>query len=363
MKSIQGLADNDKLTGEEPKAVPNKLRRWGPGGWQLWLGVVFSLFFLILALRNINYLETADALRKVKVLILCLAVGSYILSILAKAARWQLLLAVHKAPSFGRAISIYSIGQMVNAFFPAHLGEYARANLMGEAESDSKVFVLGTVAVEKIADLLFLLISITLLLSQMILPNWLVSPARGSALVMLILVPIFVLLAGQRNLVLRLAEWAIHFVPVRWRGWLLRQVQNGLSSLDSVRRPGMLAGLIVLSFIVCFLSALTNYLVFLALGLPLSPITALLLLVVLQVGTEIPSSPGGIGVFQYLIILTLSFFAVDKNVALGYSVLLYLVIYLPIAIIGVYCLWREKITWKKLDDAAAMLKRIKKKPI
>ena len=97
----------------------------------------------------------------------------------------------------------------------------------------------------------------------------------------------------------------------------------------------------------------------LAIGLALPPWTSLLLLVVLQVGTEVPSSPGGIGVFQYLIILTLSFFAVDKNVALGYSVLLYLAIYVPIAIIGVYCLWREKVTWKKLDDVAAMLKRLK----
>ena len=62
-------------------------------------------------------------------------------------------------------------------------------------------------------------------------------------------------------------------------------------------------------------------------------------------------------------ILTLSIFAVDKNVALGYSVVLYLAIYMPMALMGCYCLWREKITWKKLDDAAAMLKRIKKKPI
>jgi hypothetical protein len=42
---------------------------------------------------------------------------------------------------------------------------------------------------------------------------------------------------------------------------------------------------------------------------------------------------------------------VDKNVALGYSVVLYLVIYVPIALLGVWGLWHEKITWGKLTEA------------
>jgi len=81
-------------------------------------------------------------------------------------------------------------------------------------------------------------------------------------------------------------------------------------------------------------------------------------LVVLQVGMAVPSSPGRIGVFQYLVILALSIFAVDKNVALGYSVVLYLVIYVPMVLIGGYCLWREKVTWQKLAEASAMLNRL-----
>ena len=86
--------------------------------------------------------------------------------------------------------------------------------------------------------------------------------------------------------------------------------------------------------------------------------TSLLLLVVLQIGTAVPSSPGRIGVFQYLVILALSILFVDKGVALGYSIILYLVTYIPIALIGSYCFWREKITWKKLAEAAAMLNRL-----
>jgi hypothetical protein len=40
----------------------------------------------------------------------------------------------------------------------------------------------------------------------------------------------------------------------------------------------------------------------------------------------------------------------DKNVALGYSLILYLVIYVPTALLGIWGLWHEKITWNKLTE-------------
>jgi uncharacterized protein (TIRG00374 family) len=265
---------------------------------------------------------------------------------------------VRKAPSFGRAFSVLSIGMMMNSFLPARLGEFTRAYLMGETESDSKVYVLGTVAVEKVADMLFLLLSLIVLLSQMVLPEWLSGSARGMALTLAILVPCFILLAWQRDFVLRIVERIIRFVPLAWREWLVRQTRYGLTSLDIMRHPRLLAGLFGWSLIIWIISAFTNYLVFLSMDLTLPFWASLLLLVVLQVGTAVPSSPGRVGVFQYLAILTLSIFSVNKDVALGYSIVLYLVVYMPMVLIGGYCLWREKITWKKLDEAVTTLSRL-----
>ena len=342
----------EKAPGKEPHAAPSALQRWGLGRWQLWIGIVFSLGFLWLALRNVNLKETVNVLGRVNELILGAAVASFVFSTAAKAILWQVLLSVRRPPSFSRAFSVLSVGLMVNAFLPARLGEFARAYLMGEAEADSKVYVLGTIAVEKVADLLFLLFSLIVLLSQMALPEWLAGPARGTALVLAILVPCFVLLAWQRDFILRMMERASHFITSAWWGWLVRQTRYGLTSLDVVRRPRLLIGLFGWSLIVWILNALTNFLVFLALELTMPLWASLLLLVVLQVGTAVPSSPGRIGVFQYLVILSLSIFAMNKNVALGYSIVLYLVIYVPIALLGVWGLWHEKITWGKITEAA-----------
>jgi len=349
---------DEKAHGKEPHAAPSASQRWSLGSWKLWIGVVFSLGFLWLALHDVDLRETANALGRVNVLILGAATASYVLSTAVRAIRWQLLLAAHKTPPFGRAFSIFSVGVMLNTFLPARLGDFTRAYLMGEAEADSKIYVLGTVALEKVADLLFLLISLMMLLSQMVLPAWLAGSARGMALVLAILLPCFVLLAWQRDFFLRIVERISHLFPSAWREWLVKQTSYGLTSLDVVRRPLLLLGLFSSSLIVWMISALTNYLVFLAFELVLPFWASLLLLVVLQVGTAVPSSPGRIGVFQYLVILTLSIFAVDKNVALGYSIVLYLVIYVPIVLIGGYCLWHEKVTWQKLGEAAATLNRM-----
>jgi len=356
MKLTPGTGE--KALEKESHAAPSALQRWGLGRWQLWIGIVFSLGFFWLALRGVDLRETANVLRRVNVPILGAAVASYVLSAAAKAIRWQLLLAARKAPSFGRAFSVMSIGVMVNAFLPARLGEFTRAYLMGESEADSKVYVLGTVAVEKVADLLFLLLALIVLLSQMNLPEWLIGPARGTALLIAILVPCFVLLAWQRDFFLWMVERASRFVPLAWREGLVRQTRYGLASLDVVRRPRLLVGLFGWSLIVWILSALTNYLVLLALELALPFWASLLLLVVLQVGMAVPSSPGRIGVFQYLAILALSIFAVNKDIALGYSIILYLVVYVPTMLIGAYYLWREKIPWQKLAETAAMLNRL-----
>jgi len=249
---------------------------------------------------------------------------------------------------------------MMNTFLPARLGDFARAYLMGEVEKKSKVYILGTVVVEKVTDLLFLLLSLVVLLSQMVLPEWLGGSARGMALVLAFLIPSLALFTWQREFILRFSEWVIRFFPIAWREWLGKQIHNGLTSLEVVRQPRLIIGLFGISLLVWIVSAFTNYLVFLALGLTLPFWSSLLLLAVLQVGASVPSSPGRVGVFQYLVILTLSVVAVDKNVALGYSIVLYLVVYIPIVIIGSFCLWREKITWQKLTEGAVLLNHLRK---
>jgi len=59
------------------------------------------------------------------------------------------------------------------------------------------------------------------------------------------------------------------------------------------------------------------YACFYAIGVDLPIVAAFFLIVVLNFGLMIPSSPGGIGVFEFMVILALAPFGIEKEVALG----------------------------------------------
>jgi len=325
--------------------------------WQFWLGLVVSLVCLALALQGVNFKEVGAALERVDGWWMLLALLSVLSTFGAKAMRWELLFR-DDCPTFREAFSIQSIGMLFNIFAPARLGDLARAYLMGEARSTSKVYVLGTVVVEKILDLVFLLLVLLCVVSQMALPGWLASPALRLGVTSVLLVALVGLLTWQRQAVANLVGKLAGCLPGSWSDWLVQKIGLALKSLDVFQQPKPLAGVIAWSIIAWLLAVSTNLLVFAAMGLQLSIWTGLLLLVVLQVGLAVPSSPGRIGVFHYLVVITLLAFGVDREAALGCGVMLHLVTIAPIGIVGSFCLWREKVTWDKLTEAVSQLNRM-----
>ena len=325
------------------------------GGWQLWLGIAFSVACLYLALRDANLIDVASALGQVHPGWVAFAAVTVVVTFIAKAARWRLLLATLSPPRFRRALAVLSIGMLLNSFMPARLGDLARAYLMGEAEAQGKTYVLGTIALEKLVDLALLVVSSLLLLTQMPFPNWLSRPTQVTAAMVALSIPVLVLLAWRGDVALRLVGKLTSLVPSGLGAWLRRQAALALRSLTVLRHPSLTARLGAWSLVIWFLGALTNYIVLLAVGLSVPAWTSVLLLVVLQAGVAVPSSPGRIGVFHYLTVLTLSLLGVDKELSVLYAIVLHLVVYVPMVVVGIASLWHEEITWQKLGEGAARL--------
>ena len=236
---------------------------------------------------------------------------------------------------------------------------------MGESEGTSKVYALGTVVVEKFLDLIFFVVTMVLVLSQIMAPDWFTSSFMGSGsaagrlvIVILAVGVVFGWLIWKRTVVSGWMRRLFKFLPASWVKWLDAQVNLGIRSLDVFRQPGQLACVLCLSLVSWLLAASTNALVLAGMGLKLSIWVSGFLLVVLQAGLSVPSSPGRIGVFHYLTLVTLMFFTVDRETALSSGVILHLVVIGPIGIVGALCLWWEKITWNSLARATSQLKEV-----
>jgi uncharacterized protein (TIRG00374 family) len=134
-------------------------------------------------------------------------------------------------------------------------------------------------------------------------------------------------------------------------------VAAGLSILGQRDVAGQL---IAWSVFVWAMAALTNYLVFLALGIEVSFVAALFLLAALYLGVAVPSSPGRVGIFHYVCVLSLSLFSVERSLALSCGLVLHLIVFVPMVSLGAWFLWKENYELSRLASVSppAQIRRL-----
>ena len=305
--------------------------------FQAWLGILLSLVCLAWLIGTTDWAGVWSALSQVDYWLVVVAMLLNLVSVLLRSARWRLMFRTRRVPPFGRLTAALLVGQAVNVLAPARLGDLARAVLVG---AEGTVYTLGTLMVEVALDLLMLVVLVVVLLSQATLPAW----WRGSGYVLvgtaaLALAVVAVLVAGRR----RMAR-ALERLSAQWRHpWaqrVLTVASQLLLSLDALGRPTRLLAALAWSVLIWTLYGAVNYILLGAVGEQPSVLAALFLLVVLQLGVAVPSSPGRIGVFHYLGIQALAVFEVDGPAALSYTVILHLIsVVVPLAL-GAALAWR-----------------------
>ncbi len=320
---------------------------WQTPWLRLAVGTLISIIFLYLALKDVPLGDVAQTLAHANYGWVTVAVAITLLGSWLRALRWmRLYYPLDKGLRVLQMWGISLIGQMLNILFPWRAGEIARILLAGEIEKRSKTQTLATLGVEKFFDTLMLFAILLGIPLFMTLPTWLEEPRVALIATSLVLFTLAIVMVFSRGWLLELLEK----ISTRWHLQSLHsRVQLALTSLDVLKQWNVHLELQVLSVLVWFLGAMTNYFALLALDLPLLP-AAFLLLAVLQVGGLVPSAPGRLGVFQALCILTLSIFSIDKSVSLSYGILLYLVAFGPPTVLGVLFLWWDGIHLRRIQE-------------
>jgi hypothetical protein len=318
------------------------------------LGLGLSLASLVLAMRGIDPGEVAATLRTTQLEWLLAAMLVVVISAVLKAVRWRLLFAQgssHAKPPIGmvRLTGIWLAGTSLNLALPApRSGDLARAYFVGEAGRVSKSWVLGTIAAEKLLDTVMLAVCFVALLPFVVLPQEL-SARRGSVVgVAILLVMVVFLILRQRHRLLHLVDRLIGKAPNKWGEPVLGRLERAAQGLDAFRSPRVLAGLSLISVLIWVLSAYTNYLIFPAVGLTPSWLQSFFLLVVLQTGIAVPSTPGKVGIFQVLCRWSLGLFGVSAALGMAYGILLYLAAPVLLMVLGAAALGTESWQLRRL---------------
>ncbi len=306
------------------------------GTWaRLVVGSALGLLALWLAARKVDWRVLWQALQNARYAYVGLALLVILVTLAAQTLRWRLLFYPdHKDLPWTHLFAGVVLAQMLNILVPARLGEVARIYSIESREHISRIRILSTIVVEKAVDLCAAAFAIALLLLTVSLPAWLRDSGEAFLLACALMLAAVLFLSLRGDWLLRRLEHQLERIPGRWGEKISRLGRSTLDGLNAVRSGRVGFYLWALTFILLLLAAATNYLLFLAFGLHLPPIAALFLLIVLQVGIAPPSVPGKIGVFNYLVVLALSVYAVNTSVALSYSLVLYAVAFLPKIVLG-----------------------------
>lgn len=317
---------------------------------QVVLGLLFSALCLFLALRGVRLDELASMLGRTRPLPLLAAVGVELVTFLAISARWRLFFTPHPAPSFRRLFEILSIAQLANAVLPGKVGPLVRAYLAGRGTAGGTAFALTTIVGEKVVEgMSLVLIALAALPCLRTVPLWGQLPWTawaGTGLFLFVLGVMIWLACHQQAVIPRLEQ-----LLGRWPQ-VLGLARSALSALDVWRRGKTVLALWGWSIAIWAVTIFLNQLILWSLEIRVPAAASVVILVVSQIGVRLPSSPGNVGVFHYMSVLALSLFGVDKSTALGYGILLHLVIYLPASLLGLLFLAKSGYSLKRLRQAS-----------
>ena len=301
------------------------------------MGVVVTGVALWLSFRKINWPDFFEVLSRIQWEWVAAALGNVVLSVYIMGWRLKVLLRPKGSFSMGKLFRLNMLSQYWSIVLPARGGDVVKAYLLSREKKIEGGFAAGSVVLERMFDFfVFCVLVLAVPLFVGVEQSW--FPGTKTALISFIVLLAFVgfiaFVLWKPGLFLRAVEVFSRIFPQKFRKTLGDFFSSGTKSFQILKSPPIMGGLVLFTFFFVGLQVLSNYFVFLALGLKLSYWAALVVFLTLQVGSIPPSSPGKIGVFEVMVILALAVYGIEKAEALGYAVLLHLVVYVPKIVMG-----------------------------
>ena len=323
--------------------------------------LIITAALLFFAFRGISIGKVFSEMIKANIFWASLSLILSVIALISRAYRWNLLLEpLGYSPKLKNTTAAVSIGYFANLAFP-RLGEVTRCGTLSRAESIPFSSLLGTVVVERIVDVITLLICLALtaviefkrlgnFLTQNIIDpllgkikHFIASPIGMIATIVFFALIIFAVIYFKKRQKQKGKESAVaHFI---------KELITGLKAIANLKRPWLFIFHSVFIWVLYFLSA---YVCFFALpatsGLGLGP--ALFILTLGGLGMSAPVQ-GGIGVYHLLVSQGLMLYGLSQQDGLAFATLLHSMQIVMIVVLGSISLFLLFLERKKQKAVAS----------
>lgn len=321
-----------------------------PGARTRWLslgllaGVAVSAAALVAVFYGTDWSTLGAVLARVNPLLLAAPAALVLGNVLCRAARWRvMLLPLHRYRLIRDMLSVYLIGYMASMLLPLKAGDLLRPVLIAGRGGAGLSAVLPSVVAEKLIDLVVMLLLLAGSLAFTAVPGGVAGSgaALGALAVLAVVAGVLVYLAGRRgDIRARLTGW----LPARAAGFADRQLAQASAGVAVLRRPATavrVLGLTALFWTITF-TTLHIYLALLQISVPWY--APLFVIMVVNLGKALPSTPGAIGVAHAMYVVALAAFGVPREEALAFAIIAHGLGYVAVVAGGVLFLWLEGMT-------------------
>jgi len=277
-----------------------------PANWQnIGLNLGISLLFLDFVFADIEWSRFSQALANANYWMLVPSTVALMIHLYFRTLRWQWLLKPMGEVPFWPAFRGLVIGIMGNTVLPARAGEFLRAYVLGRSMGLSKTGVFATLVVERIFDgvtvLLVLLAVIILGVRNEDLQR---AGMLGAVFYVGAMVGVIVFVT-QRHW----ADWFINkFLPRNLAAPILGILDGFTSGLAVLKNPSQLTMVVLWNVLTWVFIPISFWFALLAFdfGSPVPWTAPVLMLPALALAFTVPGAPGGVGLAQLAVKLTLT---------------------------------------------------------
>jgi uncharacterized protein (TIRG00374 family) len=245
---------------------------------------------------------------------------------LVRGVRWWILARPLGPISPATCIRLAYSGMFLNIIIPLRGGDVARALVLARETGVRRGECLGTVALDKLMDMVGLAVVVVPLAFLSGIPHWIRWPpvaAIGGALVLL---GVGVVVRGR----MRRAERDVDSLalPLRW-------LASFASGFDTARSPSAMAGAFGLTVVVygCFLASVVTGMA--ASGVAVGAADGLLVLLAIQFSAGVPITPTSAGTMHGAVAGVLVTTGTEASLAMSTAIVVHAIQILPLVLAGV----------------------------
>lgn len=311
-------------------------------------------------MRSIHFGDLVEELKKINYLLAIagglvgVVIGSYF-----RALRWRYFLNPIK-PNIGmeNLFSSIMIGYMMNSVIPRG-GEISRPVILARNENISKAASFGTILVERIFDVLSVLVAFGICLfiykgklgvafaEFNIEKIALISSIIVFAVVVFLILIIFNFEKSERII----EKITSKIFPVKIQAKIHKVFVSLINGFLFIKYPKQYFIIFVYTVIIWICYILSAYITFFACDINLTFMDANLVLTMITFAMFLPLPGNSAGAFHYICTGTLvNMFGIDREIAFGYATVNHLVGFLLQIIIGAYYFFKENYKVKDLKE-------------